>query len=196
MATLYSYDFIADAEWLDWTELAGTWTMNSANSRVEASAAGTNAAIITGSSAGLVLYEAKVWGEGIAPSTGAPGIMFAYQDANNFYMARIHEADDEVQLYKMVAGVPTKIGSSSKVIDVKTWYVIRVEWLAADHVKVYVDDNLEIDQTTDLEAWTSGAVGLRCYNSAVVSWFDYINVWTAPPVGLPAPTKTTLTLTL
>ena len=170
----YYYDFSTDKS-AEWTLDVGTWNWNTELGLLRFSGTNENRARITGSEAGLTFYKARVRGWG--GDGCVPGIIFGYQDADNFYHARICEYYDELQLYKWVDGVPTKIGSYSITIDLDTWYVIKVEWLAADHVKVYLDGILRIDQTTDLEAWTSGGVGLKSYHGAnEYADFDYIKV--------------------
>lgn len=185
MGTLYEYLFDTD-ESAEWTLDSGAWDWDTANSRLKLTGTGVSSVQIicriTGSSAGFAFYEVEL----LDSSSIYPAIIFGYQDADNFYMARIDAVNDEVQLYKKVATVFTKIGFFSITINTNTYYVLKVEWIAADHIKVYLDGTLRIDQTTNLEAWTSGEVGLRAYGTNIEhAYYEYIKVWTAVGLSMP-----------
>jgi len=195
MPTLYEYDFDVDKS-AEWTLDSGAWEWQTANSRLKLTGTGASSVEvrcrITGSNAGFAFYEAELLGS----DSVYPSIIFGYQDTDNFYMARISEPDNEVQLYKKVGAVFSKIGSFSITINTNTYYILKVEWIAADHIKVYLNGTLRIDQTTNLEAWTSGEVGLRAYSTnAEHAYYEYVKVWTVAVVVAGAKPQT-LVLTL
>ena len=167
------YDFDTD-ESGEWVLDVGSWEWDTANGylKLKTSSAEDRARIKDYTAPTGIAIRTRVYCRDYPDSKGGqPAILFGYQDGSNFYMARPDPYEDQVQLYKKVAGSFTKIGYSTRTINVNTWYILEVAWISASHVKVWLDETLEIDQTTDLESWTSGDVGVRDYYSE--SWYDW-----------------------
>jgi len=166
------YDFNTD-ESDEWTLDVGSWEWDTINGylKLKTSASEDRARISGYTTPTGIAIRARLYGSSSPDSYMDPSIIFGYQDGSNFYMARLNSQYNEVQLYKKVAGTFTKIGYSAKTIQTDTWYLLEVAWISKDHVKVWLDGTLEIDQTTDLEPWTDGGVGVRDYFSE--SWYDY-----------------------
>jgi len=169
------YDFNTD-EGDEWTLDVGNWEWDTTNGilKLKSSSAEDRARIKNYTPSTGIAIRARLYGSSSPDSYIDPAIIFGYQDGSNFYMARPNSREDEVQLYKKVAGSFTQIDYSSKEIVANTWYILDVAWISASHIKVWLDETLEIDQTTDLESWASGDIGVRDYYSE--SRYDYFFV--------------------
>jgi len=168
------YDFNTD-ESNEWILDVGQWVWDIANGVLRLKGAGETRVRVAGATVGFKAFrtrcKARFTGESGTGDTPT-GILFGYQDGNNFYMARIHQLLNEVQLYKKVNGSFSKIGYASTTINDNQYYVLSVKWISASHVKVYLDDVEVIDQTANLQSWTSGGIGLRAFNDeGVHDWF-------------------------
>ena len=162
-----AFDFLDnfdDGDISDWTVVDGTWDVNN-NYLHSGSRPGV---IIQSTFTGQVgqAFIAKV--NCMSSSYNAnQGIVFGYQDSNNYYYANIYSGDD-IRLTKQVGGQTTTIGNVPYNHATNTWYGLRVHWISADHVIVILEDLdgndlVRLDQTTGLEAWTSGRLGSREY---------------------------------
>ena len=168
------YDFNTD-ESGEWILDVGQWQWDTTNGVLRLKGYSETRVRVAGATVGFKAFrtrcKARYTGESGTGDTPT-GILFGYQDGNNFYMARIHQKLNEVQLYKKVNGSFSKIGYASTTINDNQYYVLSVKWISASHVKVYLDDVEVIDQTANLQSWTSGGIGLRAFNDeGVHDWF-------------------------
>ena len=119
-----------------------------------------------------------------ASSDGIPGCAFAIQDVDNYYMARINEPADKLELVKKDAGNYKTVAEVQKTINADVWYVIKTVWKSNGTVRMEVYgetserigfdyENLNLVGTLDYTTatkWSSGYVGLRCYKAGSYDW--------------------------
>lgn len=158
---------------------AGIFVWDTANSRLRTDAANENRmrknSLNIGVGHAIMLREtASLY----ASNYKNPAILFAYQNSDNFYMGREswHSNTEPIQFYKKVGGSFTKLATATLAEDpiAMQWYVLEVAWISASRVKVFLDRELKLDITSDLESWTSGDVGIRDYlTSEEHSYFDW-----------------------
>jgi len=186
VATFVFFDDFDDLDISDYTIVSGSFDV------VEEPAGSGNGILRgTGSSANLIVHNTanvdtqKVVRVKVRPdsSTGAPGVVFGYQDSDNFYHARINNDGDELQIYEWVGGSATKRGSTSVSISTGTWYILEAIWKDANTIeaKLYdVNGNLLATATATMTGgFSSGKIGLRTYNTG--SFDDFrIRKYTEP----------------
>lgn len=54
------------------------------------------------------------------------GVVWLYQDANNYYITRFNPLEDNFRVYKVVAGTRTQLGTIENIAKVPGWHTIRV----------------------------------------------------------------------
>jgi len=86
------------------------------------------------------------------------GPVWRYQDANNYYIARMNPLEDNYRVYKVVNGKRTQLGSADVKIPAGEWHTLRVVH-KGDHIRCYLGDRLYLDVTDD-NFGDAGKVGL------------------------------------
>ena len=115
------------------------------------------------------------------------GVVFRYQDGDNYYDVMLDSATDAIRLEKKHNGSITQLSSASTTINLDTAYQLKV--IAQESsIKVYLDNVLKID-TTD-STFASGKVGLKTYRA--LASYDNVSVTDhgapiAPTIGTPTP---------
>src|SRR5207244_5427887 len=87
------------------------------------------------------------------------GIVWRYQDANNYYVARMNPLEDNFRVYKVVAGKRSKEFQNVEVkVPANEWHVLKIG-MQGDHIQCYLDGkkHLDVKDATFAEA---GKVGL------------------------------------
>lgn len=171
------YEFNSD-ESGDWTEDIGTWLWDTGNSRLKSSGTGENRIRITGEAMPL-LRAIRIRGMFVNTGNNYMGSMFAYQDTNNFYLhrGRIDNGTKIHFLSKKKDGNWTNPYFDNYSWDTSHYYVLEAQWIAADKIKLLIDDDLKVTQTSSLEAWTTGGIGLRSYHeSGDIAYYDFVLV--------------------
>jgi len=164
------YDDFDDLDISDYTQVEGSWEV--VEEPVES---GNGVLKATASEANLIVHNTanistqKVLRVKVRPddNIGAPGIVFGYQNSDNFYHVRISNEFNELQILEWVGGSATKRGSTSVSISTGTWYILKAVWKDADTIeaKLYdVNGNLLATTTATMTAgFSSGKIGLRTY---------------------------------
>ncbi len=102
------------------------------------------------------------------------GIVWRYQDADNYYVARMNPLEDNYRLYHVVAGKRTQIAGKEGIkIPAGEWHTLKIE-MQGDKIECYLDGKKEIefkDSTID----KPGKVGLWSKADAQ-SHFDQVTV--------------------
>jgi hypothetical protein len=77
------------------------------------------------------------------------GIVWRYQDHDNYYIARMNPLEDNYRVYKVVAGRRMQLGTKEG-LKVKTgeWHRLKIE-MSGDHIECYLDDKKELDVKDD-----------------------------------------------
>ena len=86
------------------------------------------------------------------------GPVWRYQDANNYYLARMNPLEDNYRVYKVVAAKRTQLGSVDIKIPSGEWHTLRVVQ-KADHIQCYLDGKLDLDVKDDTFK-EAGKIGL------------------------------------
>lgn len=77
------------------------------------------------------------------------GPMWRYQDADNYYVARMNPLEDNFRLYKVVAGKRTQLATVEEiVVAADKWHTIRVVHKGT-HVQCYLNGKLHLDAKDD-----------------------------------------------
>ena len=87
------------------------------------------------------------------------GGVWRYQDADNYYVARMNPLEDNFRVYKVVAGKRSKEFQSAEVkVPAGTWHTVKITHVG-DHIECYVDGKKYLDAKDDAIA-KAGKVGV------------------------------------
>jgi hypothetical protein len=100
------------------------------------------------------------------------GIVWRYQDANNYYIARMNPLEDNFRVYKVVDG---KRAREFQSVDVKVpaneWHVLKIK-MVGDHIECFLDGKKHLDVKDDTFA-KGGKVGLWTKADAQTYFDDF-----------------------
>jgi len=170
-------DFTTDTS-SEYTQDSGTWEWDTTNGYLKTETIIDRALIYHSSfsmTTGMMIMT-KVKTD--ATQTDSLGSVFAFQDTDNFYHARLRQSYF-LQFWKWVSGTTIKVLETTQTFDINTWYKLDAAWLSSSEVKLFVDGVEKADITSGLEAWTSGKIGLRRYmpeTEGGTAYFDYLIV--------------------
>ncbi len=105
----------------------------------------------------------------------AGGIVFRYQDPNNYYVARANALEDNYNLYHVIAGRRRQLAGTHLRVTPNQWHALRVE-MVANQIKCYYDGALKITARDDTFKGP-GKVGLWTKADSV-TYFDDLEVST------------------
>lgn len=153
---LISDDF-EDGNTTGWIFVSGTWTVVADGTNVLRQSA------TTGQQIGVLgdpNWKNYFVSGRVKPVTagGAPGIIGRYVDASNYYLLRIHESLELVQLYKFVGGTATLLQEAPLTINTNTWYNLRLA-MNGTTLTGYVNGNAYITVTDG--SLIQGKIGVR-----------------------------------
>jgi len=95
--------------------------------------------------------------EGVRDQGG--GLVWRYQDANNYYIARMNPLEDNYRLYHVVAGKRTQFGGKERIkVPVGEWHTLSVRTVG-EKIECFLDGQKEIEGT-DKTITKAGKVGL------------------------------------
>lgn len=87
------------------------------------------------------------------------GIVWRYQDANNYYIARVNPLEDNLRAYKVVDGKRSKEFQNAEVkVPTGEWHTLRVK-MTGDHIECFLDGKKHLDVKDDAIV-KAGKVGL------------------------------------
>jgi len=102
------------------------------------------------------------------------GIVWRYQDANNYYLARMNPLEDNYRLYKVVAGKRTQLaGKEGLRVPAGQWHTLKVKQVG-DRIECFLDGSKELE-ATDTAFPDAGKVGLWTKADAQTS-FDAFRI--------------------
>jgi hypothetical protein len=161
----------------NWSEVAsGDWEIIS-NAVREPSAHLSAAYLINTTSTGTADYSMQAditQGALVSGSNRGMGIVARYIDINNFYLAWINEFGTPVQLYSVVGGVFTVIGSWTPGATIPDPLTMRLECQGTT-IRVFINGTSRIS-VTDSGLSSAGNFGLRVYSGSDFSDHRYDNV--------------------
>ena len=103
----------------------------------------------------------------------ACGLVFRYQDKNNYYLTRANALEQNVRFYTVVNGNRQQLASWDGPVTSGSWHELRVE-VHGDHCQVFWDGQKAID-THDKTFPNAGRVGLWTKADSV-TYFDDLSV--------------------
>jgi hypothetical protein len=103
----------------------------------------------------------------------ACGLVFRYQDENNYYVTRANALEDNVRLYHVVKGRRQQIAGWSGKVAAQTWHTLAVE-ARGDRFQVFFDGKPIIDAKDDTFK-DAGKVGVWTKADSV-TYFDALSV--------------------
>ncbi|MDY6834252.1 MAG: DUF2341 domain-containing protein [Chloroflexota bacterium] len=144
-------------------------------------------------------YEALICGPSPATSD-RQGIIFAYQDRDNYYEATVVDNDTlELSVYWFNKGkggggkhsleLAVQELDEGCVLEENEWYILRVQWIAVDQVIVDLVERESgdtianityVDEDEYMMGWESGQLGIKSNRAGKI---DYISVRDIPDPG-------------
>jgi hypothetical protein len=100
------------------------------------------------------------------------GLVWRYQDANNYYITRCNADEDNCTIYHTVKGSRRAFLNQSVKVAKNTWHVLKVE-AAGDHFVVTYDGNKVLDAKDDTFK-EAGKVGLWTKADSVIEFDDFV----------------------
>lgn len=102
------------------------------------------------------------------------GIVWRFQDANNYYVARMNPLEDNYRFYKVVAGKRTQLATKEDIkVPAGEWHTLRIRNVG-DKVECYLDGKKMLGATDDTFTM-AGKVGLWTKADAR-TYFDQFRV--------------------
>ena len=87
------------------------------------------------------------------------GLVWRYQDANNYYVARMNPLEDNFRVYKVVGGKRSQEFQSTDVkVSAGEWHTLKVQHVG-DHIECFLDGKKLLDVKDDSIS-KAGKVGL------------------------------------
>ena len=102
------------------------------------------------------------------------GIVWRYQDANNYYIARMNPLEDNYRVYKVIAGKRIQLETKEEIkIPVGEWHTLKIKHVG-DKIECFLDGKKQLD-AKDKTIDKAGKVGLWTKSDAQ-SHFDQFTV--------------------
>ena len=101
----------------------------------------------------------------------AGGIIWRWQDGNNYYITRANALEDNVTIYHTVKGSRRAFKSINMKVTSNQWHTLRVDF-AGNQFKVTLDGKVAIEATDDTFK-ESGAVGVWTKADSVTLFDDF-----------------------
>ncbi len=98
------------------------------------------------------------------------GLVWRYQDANNYYIARCNADEDNCTIYHVVKGSRRSFQNKSVKVATNTWHTLRVE-ASGNHFVVTCDGRKVLDAKDDTFQ-DGGKVGLWTKADSVIAFDD------------------------
>ena len=100
------------------------------------------------------------------------GIVWRYQDANNYYIARMNPLEDNFRIYKVVAGKrSTEFQSETVKVKAGEWHALKIR-MVGDHIECWLDGKKYLD-VKDSTFAGAGKVGLWTKADAQTHFDDF-----------------------
>jgi hypothetical protein len=102
------------------------------------------------------------------------GLVWRYQDANNYYLSRMNPLEDNFRVYKVVDGKRSREFQNAEVrVPAGEWHILRVKMIG-DHIECFLDAKKHLD-VKDGTFTKPGKIGLWTKADARTS-FDLLTV--------------------
>ena len=101
----------------------------------------------------------------------AGGLIWRFQDGDNYYVARANSMEDNVTIYKTVKGVRKEYGRTKMRVTPNEWHVLRVEF-GGPHFTVAFDNEFALAWDDDTFT-NAGHVGVWTKADSVTAFDDF-----------------------
>jgi hypothetical protein len=100
------------------------------------------------------------------------GIVWRYQDANNYYVARFNPLESNYRVYKVIAGKRIQLETEEN-LKIKTgeWHTLKIKMMG-NHIECFLDDKKYLDARDDAIT-KAGKVGLWTKADAQTYFDDF-----------------------
>lgn len=106
------------------------------------------------------------------------GLVWRYRDADNYYLASLDLREQDVRIYRVVAGNRTRLDDEDDLeLDVDGWHLLKIEHRGM-RMRVRID-GVPVSDARDRTFQEPGAIGLWTAGDSV-AWFDDLLVEPAP----------------
>lgn len=112
----------------------------------------------------------------VRTSDGYVGLMWGWQDSNNYYYTQINVALGRLYIIKHISGSETSYYASNVSMSINTWYFMRIKWMSDGTQTVYIYDinmNLLGSKSMSENTYSSGKLGYHNYQTG---WIDNFRV--------------------
>jgi hypothetical protein len=100
------------------------------------------------------------------------GIVWRYQDRDNYYVARMNRLEDNYRVYKVVAGKRIQLETKEDLkVPVGEWHTLKIK-MAGDHIECFLDGKKQLD-AKDSNLKDAGKVGLWSKADAHTHFDDF-----------------------
>lgn len=99
------------------------------------------------------------------------GVLFRYQDKNNYYRFSMNKQQNNRRLVKKVDGVVSVLAESADSYKIGEWYAFKAS-LKKDRIKIHLDNNLIFDVKDN--AFSKGKIGMYCWGNENSSFKNII----------------------
>ncbi|WP_138756102.1 3-keto-disaccharide hydrolase [Paenibacillus sinopodophylli] len=170
--TLFS-DTFEDGNANGWTTSGGSWAVQSD---------GTLSYVQSAISGEFIAYAGDIaWTDysveadiKIISNGGNAGILFRYQDANNFYMLRLNDTSNTVDLYKKKAGTLQLLTSASSPISAGQFIRLKAS-ISGGNITGYVNGTWALTWAGNPAELQTGKIGLRSHST--LASYDNVRVF-------------------
>ncbi len=154
---LFSQDFSVDENLDAWSSTSNQWKIvESGDEKYLTHPGNCNTIISTGDASWTdYTYSADVV---ITGTLASPGLLFRYQNDNNFYMFLYTPTEGLLRLYKRVNGTFTVLKDVSKSLQLNKAYQFEVK-VHGDEIICYVDNEMILTCTDS--TFSTGKIGVR-----------------------------------
>lgn len=107
------------------------------------------------------------------------GVVWRYRDADNYYLASLDLREQDVRIYRVVAGNRTRLDDEDDLeLDVDGWHLLKIEHRGM-RIRVRIN-GVPVSDARDRMFEGPGAIGLWTTGDSV-AWFD--NLFVEPAQG-------------
>jgi hypothetical protein len=101
------------------------------------------------------------------------GIVWRYQDANNYYIARMNPLEDNFRVYKVINGKRIQLGTKEDLkVPAGEWHHLKIQQVG-DHIECFLDGKKYLDVHDDAIA-KPGKVGLWTKSDAQTHFDQFV----------------------
>jgi len=158
----------------------GQWTVlrdgtNGVLGQLRQGQAGAQMAVVEGSSFADLVLSVRVR---LLEGARSAGVVWRYHDADNYYLARLDLREQDVRIYRVVAGNRTRLEEEDDLeLEAGAWHLLKVEHQGT-RMRLLIN-GVPVADARDRAGQEAGAVGLWTTSDSVV-WFDNLSVEPIP----------------